>query len=198
MKNILIVQSSLNEAQSQSNQLANQLVSALQQQGDYTTVIRDLVSSPLPHLNKPEMAAWMTPSEDRTSEEVELNALSNELITELQHSDTIIVPMPLYNFSVPSTFKAWIDRVARAGITFQYTENGPQGLLTNKKVYVIATRGGIYKGTEKDSQTQYLNDVFSFLGMNNIEFIYAEGLNMQGGENRFEAAKDSINALSLA
>ncbi len=198
MQNILIVQSSLNGDQSQSNQLANQLASVFKQQGNHTTTIRDLVTSPLPHLSKDEMLAWMTPSQDRTPEQAELAVLSEQLIAELKQSDTLIVPMPLYNFSVPSTFKAWIDRVARAGITFQYTENGPQGLLTNKKVYVIATRGGMYQGTEKDSQTQYLNDVFSFLGMDNIEFIYAEGLNMQGGEKRLEAATDSINALSLA
>ena len=93
---------------------------------------------------------------------------------------------------VPSTFKAWVDRVARAGITFNYTENGPVGLLNNKKVIIVATRGGIYKGTEKDSQSQFLKDFFSFIGLGDIQFIYAEGLNMPDGDLSFKGAQSDI------
>jgi FMN-dependent NADH-azoreductase len=139
------------------------------------------------------MGAWMTDIAQRSQEQTDLATISDDLIEELKNSDTIVVAMPMYNFGVPSTFKAWVDRVARAGITFQYTENGPAGLLKDKTVIVVASRGGIYAGTQKDSQTQYLKDVFSFMGMEDITFIYAEGLNMLGSDERLAQAQQTIN-----
>jgi FMN-dependent NADH-azoreductase len=110
----------------------------------------------------------------------------------------VIIGMPMYNFGVPSTFKAWIDRVARAGITFKYTETGPQGLLTNKKVYVLAARGGKYAGTPKDSQSQYLKDVLGFIGLNDIKFVYVEGLAMGGdaAQSAWSFAEKELDRLS--
>lgn len=195
MKNILVVKSSLNTDQSQSNQLAGKLASSLS--SDKTTVTeRDLVKQPLDHLNQAEMNAWRTPVEERSDDQHTLAHVSDELIEEVQASDAIVIGMPMYNFGVPSPFKAWIDRIARAGVTFQYTENGPVGLLQGKKVFVIATRGGVYKDTVKDTQTQYLKNVLAFLGMVDVQFIYAEGLNMQGGEERLQAAIDAIDGLN--
>jgi FMN-dependent NADH-azoreductase len=141
------------------------------------------------------MASWMVAPEQRNPQQAEQASLSELLIEELQGSDTLVIGMPLYNFGVPSTFKAWIDRIARAGITFRYTENGPEGLLNGKKVYIVATRGGMYKGTAKDSQTQYLTDVLGFLGMHEVNFIYAEGLHMPGGDVRLQLATDEINSI---
>jgi len=199
MNNILMVQTSLNGDSSTSNQLATKLAEGLTEQVSSASdkiTIRDLVSKPLPHLSQSEMASWMIAPEQRTPQQAEQANLSELLIEELQSSDTLIIGMPLYNFGVPSTFKAWIDRIARAGITFRYTENGPEGLLGGKKVYIVATRGGMYQGTAKDSQTQYLTDVFAFLGLSDIHFIYAEGLNMPGGDERLQLATDEINRIS--
>jgi FMN-dependent NADH-azoreductase len=189
MNNVLFIKSSLNGEQSQSNRLAQKLVSNL---ASTSIVERDLAKQSLPHLSQVEMAAWLTQPAERSDDEVKLTNVSDMLIEELNTSDTIVIGMPMYNFGVPSTFKAWADRVARAGITFRYTENGPVGLLENKKVIVVATRGGIHAGTEKDSQTQFLKDFFSFIGIDDISFIYAEGLNMQGSELRIEEAQETI------
>jgi FMN-dependent NADH-azoreductase len=195
MNNILVIKTSLNTDQSQSNQLADKLAIALS--SDNTTVTeRDLVKQPIDHLNQAEMNAWRTAVEERSDAQRALANVSDELIEEIQASDAVVIGMPLYNFGVPSTFKAWIDKVARAGVTFQYTENGPVGLLQGKKVFVIATRGGIYKDTVKDTQTQYLKNVLAFLGMVDVQFIYAEGLNMQGSEERLQTAIDEIDGLN--
>ena len=104
----------------------------------------------------------------------------------------LVIGMPMYNFGVPSTFKAWVDRLARAGVTFKYTENGPVGLLADKKVVVLAARGGQYVGTAKDTQTTYLKDFFAFVGLTDVEFVYAEGLAM--GEESFNGAMDAATA----
>jgi FMN-dependent NADH-azoreductase len=193
MNSILLIKSSLNGEQSHSNTLSQSLVKQLNVKGNVTIVRRDLAKDNLPHLTQAEMGAWMTDIAQRSQEQTDLATISDDLIEELKNSDTIIVAMPMYNFGVPSTFKAWVDRVARAGITFQYTENGPAGLLKDKTVIVVASRGGIYAGTQKDSQTQYLKDVFSFMGMEDITFIYAEGLNMLGSDERLAQAQQTIN-----
>ena len=104
----------------------------------------------------------------------------------------------MYNLGIPSTLKSWIDQIARAGITFRYTENGPQGLLNGKKVYVLATRGGVYAGTSFDTQTDYVKNFFGFIGITDVEFIYAEGLNM-GEESKtaaLKAAHETVNRLA--
>jgi FMN-dependent NADH-azoreductase len=114
--------------------------------------------------------------------------LSNALIEELQAADVIVLAVPMYNFTVPSTVKSWIDYVARAGITFQYTESGPVGLLKGKKVYAVLTSGGYYQDTEKDSVTPFLKTIFNFFGLDDVEFIHAEGLNISD-ETREQTAK---------
>lgn len=204
MNNILFIKSSLNGEQSKSTQLANQLVSNLaansqaNSQANAQVVERDLNTDALAHLTQAEMGAWMTDENDRSEEQQALANVSDSLIGEVQHADTLVVAIPMYNFGVPSNFKAWADRIARAGLTFKYTENGPVGLLENKKVYIVATRGGQYQGTPKDSQTQFLKDFFAFVGLTDVEFIYAEGLNMADGEASFNSAKESINQLKAA
>jgi FMN-dependent NADH-azoreductase len=96
----------------------------------------------------------------------------------VQSHDAIVLGVPMYNFGVPVQLKAWIDAIARAGVTFRYTENGPEGLLKGKTVYVALARGGLYRDTPKDSQVPYLKTVLGFLGLTDVRFIYAEGLNM--------------------
>jgi FMN-dependent NADH-azoreductase len=192
MTNILFLKSSLNGEQGNSTQLARELLVKLTAKIPVTLVERDLSSEPLSHLTQQEMSTWMIPAAQCSAEQQKLANISNQLIDELKASDIIVVAMPMYNFGVPSTFKAWIDRIARAGITFKYTEQGPVGLLAEKKVIVVAARGGIYAGTSKDTQTAYLRDVFAFIGLTDIEFIYAEGLNMPTKEQSLTAARESI------
>jgi FMN-dependent NADH-azoreductase len=197
MKQILLIKTSLNGEQSNSNKLANELISTIETQTPVNVVTRDVAITPLPHLTQTEMQAWMTDETERSAEQIEMANLSHFLIEEVQQSDTIVVAMPMYNFGVPSTFKSWVDRVARAGITFRYSENGPVGLLKDKKVIIVATRGGMYQGTEKDSQTQFLKDLFSFIGLTDVRFIYAEGLNMADGQQNLANAQSEIDAFAI-
>jgi FMN-dependent NADH-azoreductase len=198
MHNILFVKSSLNGEQGQSTKLAQSLLENVAAKSTVNVVERDLAKDPLPHLTQAELIAWSTEVEQRSEEQHELAVLSDKLVDELYNSDSLVIAMPMYNFGVPSTFKAWIDRIARAGVTFRYSENGPIGLVKNKKVIVLAARGGIYQGTKKDSQTQYLKDVFAFIGIDDIQFIYAEGLNMAESDKRREAAQRAISSTLLA
>ena len=140
--------------------------------------LRDLSADPLPVLDEAALAALFTPAEQRSPEQAALAARFDAAITQLQDHDTLVLGVPMYNFGVPVQLKGWIDAVARAGVTFRYTETGPEGLVTGKKVFVACARGGIYRGTANDSQTPYLRTVLGFLGMTDIEFIYAEGLAM--------------------
>lgn len=197
MKNILFIKSSLNGEQGNSTKLAQELVANLKATSAVKVVERDLAKQALTHLTQEEMAAWMAQESERTEQQALLASVSDSLIAELTHADTLVVAMPMYNFGVPSTFKAWVDRIARAGVTFRYTENGPVGLLKNKSVIVVAARGGMHAGTSSDSQTQYLTSFFNFIGINDINFIYAEGLNMPGSDERFAAAQAEIKNVSL-
>ncbi|WP_334062609.1 FMN-dependent NADH-azoreductase [Alteromonas genovensis] len=199
MNTILLLKSSLNGDQGNSSILANALVERIKSQSEQnshanngvTVIERDLAADDLLHLTQAEMASWANKGED------ELASLSDTLINELKSSDTVVIAMPMYNFGVPSTFKAWVDRIARAGVTFQYTESGPVGLLENKKIVVVAVRGGIYEGTQKDTQSQYLKDFFGLIGLTDVSFIYAEGLAMPDGEARMNAAEQAVNEFSL-
>lgn len=194
MSNVLVVKSSLNSESGNSNKLVATFLDKLQSEKDVSVVTTDLYDGELPHLTSSEMGAWMTSPEERTEEQKQLAAISDEFIAQVQNADTIVIGLPMYNFGVPSAFKAWIDRIARAGITFRYTANGPEGLLSHKKVFVLAARGGMYAGTPKDTQTNYIKDFFAFVGLTDVEFVYAEGLAM-GGEsatNAFSQANEKI------
>ena len=130
-------------------------------------------------------------------EQTELARYSNTLLEQLEASDIIVVGMPMYNFTIPSTFKAWIDRVARAGRTFSYTSEGPKGHLVGKTVYVFAARGGIYQGTGSDTQTPYLRLVFGLMGITDVNFVYLEGLNMgeEHAQTSWQAARHTLSEL---
>ena len=179
MKNVLALFTSINPGQSHSTTVVESFLQKIESTDSTANVIRrDLNTDALPHLSASEMAAWMTPESERDDNAQSLALLSDSLINELKQADTIVLGLPMYNFGVPSTFKAWIDRIARAGITFRYTEQGPEGLLNGKRVLVVATRGGMYAGTEKDSQSQFIKDVFNFIGISKVDFVYLEGLAM--------------------
>jgi FMN-dependent NADH-azoreductase len=177
--NILQINSSARAEGSHSTRLATALVERLRAPGTATRIkVRDLGRTPHPELNEAALQALFTPAGQRTPEQAARVALDDELIAELQAADVVVLGVPMYNFGVPAALKNWIDAISRAKVTFQYTEKGPEGLLKGKKVYVALTRGGLYRDTAADTQVPYLKTVFSFLGMTDMQFVYAEGLAM--------------------
>lgn len=179
MKKLLQLKTSLFANQGQSSQISDAFVAAWQvsRPGSQVTV-RDLAVDPVPHLDGAGFQAFLTQPGERTAEQAAKVAYSDKLIGELQEADVLVIGLPMYNLGIPSTLKAWIDHVARAGVTFRYTANGPQGLLAGKKAYVFATRGGRYAGTAFDTQTDFVRNFLGFIGISEVEFVYAEGLNM--------------------
>ena len=198
MTKVLVINTGLSGDQSNSNKLTSlyQKIRHTSKQNEQYT-IRDLDKDSLPHLSSQEMQAWMTPVEQRSERQKSLAEVSDDLIEELMAHDVIVIGMPMYNLGVPSTFKAYIDRISRAGMTFKYTESGPEGLVKGKQVIVLAARGGVYQGTPYDSQTTYLQSVFGLMGMTDVKFVYAEGLNMgdQSANNAWQSAEQSMQAL---
>ena len=193
MKTLLQINSSLFGENGQSTRLSEQFVASwLAVNPDGKVIVRDLTAEPVPHLNAQRFGAFLTKPEERTAEQKIVVDYSDALIAELRNADVIALGLPMYNFGVPSTLKAYFDHIGRAGVTFQYTANGPQGLLTGKQVYVFATRGGAYVGTPLDTQTSYVRDVLNFLGMSDVEFVYAEGLAM--GDDSKNAALEKAEA----
>ncbi|RJF96084.1 FMN-dependent NADH-azoreductase [Noviherbaspirillum saxi] len=179
MTTLLQINSSLFAGHGQSSQLSDKFVAAWKEANPQVEVkTRDLSADPVPHLTAERFGAFLAKAEDRTAEQQAVVGFSDGLIDELRSADVIVLGMPMYNFGIPSTLKAYFDHVARAGVTFRYTETGPVGLLTNKKVYVLAARGGMYAGTTRDSQTTYVRDFLAFIGLTDVEFVYAEGLAM--------------------
>lgn len=177
MKNVLVIKSSI----SGDNGKSNQLIAHLLAQGAATNIAVteiDLNAKPMPHLEMSEIASWMTPASDRTAEQQALAALSDELIAKVEAADALIIGVPMYNFALPSQLKALLDRLARAGVTFKYTEQGPVGLLKDKPVVFALARGGIYANTPADSQVPFLTSFFNFVGLTKLHYVYAEGLNM--------------------
>lgn len=174
---ILQLNSSLFSGAGESSRLADAFVARLAAAASASDVIvRDLARDPVPHLTAERFQAFNTAPDVRTVAQQAVVAEADTLVDELRRADTVVIGLPLYNFGVPSTLKAYFDHVARAGVTFRYTENGPVGLLTGKRAYVLATRGGRYAGTPSDTQTEYVRNFLAFLGIRDVEFVYAEGL----------------------
>jgi len=177
--NILQINSSARSEGSQSTRLASSIVERLKAgQPDASVTVRDLAAQPHPALDEAALGALFTPAEQRTSEQNARVALDDALIAQIQAADVVVLGVPMYNFGVSTQLKNWIDAIARAKVTFQYTANGPEGLLKGKKVYVALTRGGFYRDTDADSQVPYLKMMLGFLGMTDVEFVYAEGMAM--------------------
>lgn len=177
--NILQINSSARRDSSHSTRLAHRLVARLRDANpEATLTVRDLNATPHPVLDEAALVALFTPADKRTAEQDARVALDDALIAEIQAADAVVLGVPMYNFGVPAPLKNWIDAIARAGVTFRYTEKGPEGLLQGKKVYVALTRGGRYRNTPSDTQVPYLEAVFAFLGMSDLHFVYAEGLSM--------------------
>ncbi|MDO6569142.1 NAD(P)H-dependent oxidoreductase [Alteromonas sp. 1_MG-2023] len=177
MTSILVVYSSLNGENSKSTELADYYLQSLEGKGVSITKV-DVAELALPHLTGEEMQAWMTPASERSSAQQALAEISDNLVAQVQAADEIVFAVPMYNFGIPSSLKAYFDRIARAGITFKYTETGPVGLLVGKQAKVFASRGGIYEGGDYDTQTPYLTHFLNFVGITDVNFVYAEGLSL--------------------
>ena len=187
MKTLLQLNTSMFADGGQSTQLAERFVAGWRKaNAGAKLVVRDIGREPVPHLTAERFGAFLSKPEDRTDEQRAIAAFSDALIDELKRADVVVIGLPMYNFGVPSSLKAYFDHVARAGVTFRYTAKGPEGLLTGKRAYVFAARGGAYAGTALDTQSAYVRDFLRFIGIDNVEFVYAEGLNM--GADRKESA----------
>lgn len=194
MKTLLQIDSSLFSGHGQSSQLARTFAQRWLDLNAGRVVTRDLAREEIPHLTAERFQAFLARPEERTPEQQAVAGYSQALIDELKAADVIVLGLPLYNFGVPSQLKAYFDHVARAGITFRYTANGAEGLLTGKKAYVFATRGGLYAGTPLDTQTNYVRDFLRFLGIEDVEFIHAEGLAM-GEPAKTQALASAAHAI---
>lgn len=191
MKYILVITASIFGQNGQSSRLVDHTLEQLRAtHGELTVTHRDLSAEPVPHLDATRFGAFLSGEEDRQDEQQQVIDYSDLLIREVTNADIIVMGVPMYNFGVPSVLKAYFDHIARAGITFRYTENGPVGLLEDRPVYVLAARGGRYAGTPQDSQTPFIRSFLGFLGLKDVHFVYAEGLNM-GDEPRESALKQA-------
>lgn len=190
----LVITSSILAENGRSIALANHFHSRVAGRDDIAVTQRDVVANALPHLDSSELGAWQVAAAERTAEQHALAARSDELLAELRANDVLVIAVPMYNLGIPSQLKAWFDRVLRAGETFRYTENGPQGLVEGKRAIILAARGGQYAGTEFDSQTPHLKNMLGLMGITDVDVVYAEGLNM-GDQQRETAMKEAFQAI---
>ncbi len=199
MTTLLQINTSLFGERGNSSQLTRRFIERWQAaHPDGRVVVRDLQGDPLPHLDAERAGALFGKPEGRTPEQQAIVDLSDALIAELKAADVVVIGLPLYNFGIPSTLKTWFDHIARAGVSFRYTANGPEGLIGDRKVYVMAARGGFYQGTPADTQTPYVKNFLNLLGIKDIEFVYAEGLNVssEAKERAMQNAGAAVDRLA--
>lgn len=197
MSKVLVLKSSILGGYSQSALLVDHLVSQWENQGAAITV-RDLGGKDVLPMVDGEIASGLRGGADLTPRQQEMLDLSNALVEELKANDTIVITAPMYNFNIPTQLKNWIDFVARAGVTFTYTENGPKGLVEGKRAVLITTRGGAHKNSPTDHIVPYLKTFLAFIGITEVEVIYAEALNMgpEANQKGMREAKENIDLLT--
>lgn len=179
MANVLVIESSARKQGSISRQLSEVFVAHWLQQHPHDQIhYRDLAQQPLPHLNEDLLASWMSPADQLTAAQAQALARSNALIEELKQAEVLVIAAPMYNFGMPSTLKAWFDHVLRAGVTFNYTAQGPVGLLEGKQAFILTARGGVHAGGSSDHQDPHLRQLLNFIGINKVHSVHAEGLNL--------------------
>lgn len=193
MSNVLVLKSSILADNSQSNKLADYVIEKLQ--GNHI-VVRDLAQNQLPHFDA--TAAIAVRGEPKTDEEKQLLALSDELVAEIKDADTIVIGAPMYNLNIPTQLKTYFDFIARPRVTFQYTANGPEGLLQGKKAIVLCAFGGLYD--EENLVTQYMKAILGFIGITDVQFVYAQGIGFgpEAIEKAQHSAKVKINDILTA
>ena len=195
--NILQINASARREGANSTRVADSIVARLRAANPGASLtLRDLAATPHPVLYEAALGALFTTADKRTAEQAARVAQDDALIAEIQAHDTLVLGIPMYNFGVPVQLKNWIDAIARVGVTFRYTANGAEGLLSGKKVYLALARGGRYRDTAADSQVPYLKTVLGFLGLTELHFIYAEGLAMgaESSAQGFAQAEADVTA----
>ena len=195
MKNVLRITTSILGEGSVSSELMDDLLVKLSARESFDVTERNFTDEAIPHLDGPWLNALSTAEEDRSAEQQAKVAFSDTLIAELLEADTLVIALPMYNFSVPSMLKAWVDHIARAGVTFKYTENGAVGLLEDKKVYLVATMGGMHEAGVSDFLRPFMKQIMAFIGLNDVQFITADGLNM-GPERREQGIAKARNEIA--
>jgi FMN-dependent NADH-azoreductase len=193
---IVHIDSSIAGREATSSILAKSVVDRLVSGQDAQIHYRDLNQEDLGHLTDEVFAGFQLEAAERNDIQQAAAKRSASYIEELREADALVMAVPMYNFSTPSTVKAWIDHVARAGVSFAYGKNGPVGLLNVKKAYVVATRGGQYAGSGFDHQTPWLEQVLKFVGIQEVEFIYAEGMAGANAEQSVQTANQKIAELA--
>jgi FMN-dependent NADH-azoreductase len=177
--NILQINSSARSTGSESTRLADAIVAKLRATAaDAKLTRRDLAVDPHPVLDETALQALFTPAEQRNAEQAARVALDDALIAQVQAADVLVIGSPMYNFGITVQLKSWFDAIARAGVTFKYTATGPVGLLTGKKVYVAVARGGMHRDGPTDTQLPHLKTFLAFLGLTDVQFVYAEGMGL--------------------
>ncbi len=172
---ILRIDSSAREADSTSRQLGDTLINRLQATHAADVTVLN-TNDAVPHVTANWINANFTPADDRSDAQRATLAYSDQRVAELQAADLVVITVPMYNFGVPASLKAWIDMVARAGLTFRYTENGPVGLLENKAAIILTTTGGVPVDSPVDFATPYLKHVLGFIGIHDVSVVSATGL----------------------
>ncbi len=198
MSRVLEISASARSADSASRQLTRDLIAALDDRHGNVQVTRRDLAHGVPLIDEAWVEANFTPEEAQTERQRETLAFSDSLVAELKDADVLVIGTPLYNFSIPAALKAWIDMIARARLTFRYTENGPEGLLTGKKAYVVMATGGVPAGSPVDFATPYLRHALAFIGIKDVEFIAADRLNSQSGESMDRARARIAELVHLA
>lgn len=197
-KQILKISSSGRIEGSTSRALSRDLISALEDRyGDIDVVDRDLATG-VPVVDEAWIEANFTPEESRTEQHRKTLAYSDTLVAELQNADVLVIGVSMYNFSITATLKAWIDMIARAHLTFRYTENGPQGLLSGKKAYLVVATGGVPVGSPMDFATPYLRHALAFVGITDVEIVAADRLNSEAEESLNKAREQIANLVHLS
>jgi FMN-dependent NADH-azoreductase len=185
--NILRIDASGRLGGSSSRALSDDLVAALEARyGDVDVIRRDLAEA-LPHVDQDWIEANLTGADERSAEQRQKLALSDQLVNELRAADALVIGVPIYNFGVPAALKAWVDMICRARLTFRYTENGPEGLLQGKKAFLIVASGGVGVDSAVDFATPYMRQALKFVGIEDVEVIAADQQNMRGDEAISEA-----------
>lgn len=197
---ILQINTSIRGIDSYSSLLADKVVSKLIALTPHAKLdFRDLAQKPIPELNEDMWQGLTTTPDQCTPQQIAGIELNNQLINDIMHTDFLVLAVPMYNFGIPSQLKNWIDAICRPRVTFRYTENGSEGLIKVKKAFVVLTRGGTYRGTDKDIPAAQLQATLEFLGIRNVHWIYAENLSRgeTAVESAFNNASSEIEAITL-
>ena len=195
---VLAIDSSGRQDGSITRELSTDVIAALEDRFGSIQLVRRDVGAGLPFVDAAWIEANFTPDENRTQQQIDTLSLSDELVGELKRADAIVIGVPVYNFSISAALKAWIDMVARARSTFRYTDDGPVGLLTGKKAYVVVATGGVAVGSLMDFATPYLRHALAFLGITDVEVIAADRVNSNKDESMDRARAEIAELVHLS